>query len=270
MPMQIIDSQWRGGNGLTRRPWGPEDHLAQALVQDVEVRNHGEGKAFYLPCHDAVDYLRGKSRPINPTTHPQGWWFASLTVRNCVVDGVKRLVSDNGTHNDAFYLVGFAPQKQAITFENITIRNCDGSVMPFLFQPMNLSILTLRNVVMEASVAQRRVVLKAGCRIDLLRIENCGQMTVNPPDDNPANVKRIEILNSPLVNVGGFAGKGTEIVQLAAPPPPVSPPAPAVTDLERRITALEARPPCRCGAIARVMHDALGNWLAKEGDGITP
>ena len=226
--MQIIDGNFKGGNGLTRRPWIPEDHLAEILVQNVEVRNHGEGKAFYFPCYDAVDYLRGKNRPINPATHPQGWWFVSLTVRNCVVDGVKRMVPNNGTHNDAFYLAGSAPQKQAITFENITIRNCDGSVMPLLFQPMNLLVLTLRNVVMDASVVQRRVVIKAGCKIDLLRIENCGQMTVNPPEDSPANVRRIEIFNSPLVNISGFVGKGTEIVHLAAPPPRVSPPGSAM------------------------------------------
>jgi hypothetical protein len=207
---QIIDKKWADGVGFAYRPWTLNDANADFVLENVTVLNVANDKAFYIPLATEYGYLRGKGvkELEDKSKYPdgQGMTFKSVTLRHCTVNGVAR--KDNakiqGAHTDGLYINGDPAIKFAKTdflLEDFTVRNCDGSCMPILVQnPTRLGTFTLRRVLFEDSVVQKRLVLKRGVEIDVLQFENCGSINISP-DDDTVRVGSVYIVNSPGVNV---------------------------------------------------------------------
>ncbi len=270
MPKQIIDKKWADGVGLAVRPWVPSDHLTDRVIEDVTVMNVANDKAFYVPVGTEFNYLRGNQvkEVADKVKYPtgQGMWFRSVTLRRCVADGVAR--KDNakiqGAHTDGCFINGDAASNALggitdFTFEDCVFRNLDGSCMPVLLcEPVRLGTLTFRRTVMEPTVVQPRIVLKGGISVNVMRFEDCPSGMKLSPDVKPFYIGRIEISNSPLVNVKDviktnpdcvvildgvqIAGPAVPSVPAPLPPPVADTPAPSqeVVQLRSQVATLEA------------------------------
>jgi hypothetical protein len=209
----LIDRAWADGVGWSYRPWEPTDDNRDYEIADLTVLNTANDKAIYIPLASEYQYLRDKGvkAVADKVAYPSGYGmaFKSVTIRKCIVDGVAR--KDNlkiqGAHTDGIYINGdkaVVNRKTDVLIEDFIARNCDGSCMPIIIQdPARIGTFILRRVVFEDTVVQKRLNLKRGVVIDLLRFEDCGNIVVTP-DDATVSVGRVEIVNSPGINVKSF------------------------------------------------------------------
>jgi hypothetical protein len=207
------------GSILRRRPWSLADHLSVCEIGDFVIRAVFNDSAVKVDLISAADYIIGKrgegadpQKLMNAAGYPDGWWYHGLWVHDGLIDGVRR--NDGKAHTDFVYINGTPPgarQARAL-LQRLTFRNGDGSAMAVLVQPGRYSEFELDTVVMEASVAQRDVVLKPGVQIDVLRLRNCHGFTVTPREGG-VSVAKVELIGSTVdVRV-----PGARVVRLAAP-----------------------------------------------------
>lgn len=209
-----------------RKPWLLTDHLSNPIYEDIAIRDNLNHKAFYLGFHSSVQDLIGYrsqgADPISAAVHPQGWWFKSITLKNCIVDGVR---ATNGNHVDAIYVYNTAPEPVDLTLENIHVSNTDGSTMTVLLQPGKYGTVTLKDLFVDGNCVQKRVVFKPGVHIECLRI--IGGSYYSVAYDTPGyafDVKTINIYGSQdITYFRGQTNVVNAVIDAPQPPPVVVP-----------------------------------------------
>jgi hypothetical protein len=209
----VVDRAWADGVGWSYRPWEPTDADRDYEISELTVLNTANDKAIYIPLASEYQYLRDKGvkSVADKVAYPTGYGmaFKSVKILKCVVDGVARKDNDKiqGAHTDGIYINGdkaVLNKKTDLLIEDFVARNCDGSCMPIIIQdPSRIGTCILRRVIFEDTVVQKRLNLKRGIVIDKLLFENCGSIVVTP-DDATVSVGRIDIVNSPGINLKQF------------------------------------------------------------------
>jgi hypothetical protein len=173
--------------------------MSDLLVNDITVKNPGSITAVSIGLSSGVELLQSRvhaGAQIDPSKHPGGYQYKSVTLRNVVVEGEN---SQNG-----IFLSGKC--------DNVTIENClityEAAENNRHCQPITIAsgssidTLTIRNLVLGKIVSPRGIFLSGAVKVNKIVIENCQtQLSLFAENDNHF-IGDVVVTNSPYFSTG--------------------------------------------------------------------